>query len=53
MEKELLKKKTVLIADDFETNTFVVGLTLENANYFVIKVENGINGHSESAFVIE
>ncbi len=37
-------KKTILVVDDFETNTYVVGLTLKNANYNIIKAKNGMEG---------
>lgn len=34
-------KKTVLVVDDFESNTFVTALTLENAGYGVSKASTG------------
>lgn len=35
------KKKTILIVDDFEANTFAVGFALSNAGYNVIKAHSG------------
>ena len=43
-KKKKKTKKTVLVVDDFETNTYVIGLTLSNANYHVIKAETGTEG---------
>ena len=37
-------KQTILVVDDFETNTYVIGLTLKNSNYHVIKAESGFAG---------
>ena len=43
-KKRKKTKKTVLVVDDFETNTYVIGLTLSNANYLVLKAETGAEG---------
>ncbi len=37
-------KQTILVVDDFETNTYVIGLTLQNAKFKVLKAANGIEG---------
>ncbi len=34
-------KKTVLVVDDFEVNTYAVGFTLKNAGYDVLKATSG------------
>lgn len=44
IDKKRGGKATILVVDDFETNTYVVGLTLENAKYKVIKAANGTEG---------
>jgi DNA-binding NarL/FixJ family response regulator len=36
-----INKKTILVVDDFESNTFVIGFSLENAGFQVVKAENG------------
>ncbi len=38
------RQKIILVVDDFETNTYVVGVTLQTAGYKVIKAENGKGG---------
>jgi len=45
--KKTVKKvgqQTILIVDDFETNTYVIGLTLQNAKFKVLKAANGTEG---------
>jgi len=45
--KKIAKKggqQTILIVDDFETNTYVIGLTLQNAKFKVLKAANGTEG---------
>lgn len=39
--REISDKKNIMVVDDFESNTFVTALTLENAGYKVTKSESG------------
>jgi len=39
--------KTILIVDDFESTRFILGFTLENAGYQVIKTASGADALSQ------